>query len=156
MNLLKTLKIKVPHGEVGVDVYALSGGDREANALKPKRVYTIAYNMRQEVVTIYNDKQHFWGFPGGHIEKGETVCEAALREFDEEAHLTLMSCKAKYILAIGPENEKECEVVCFAKTTTNDLHVLKSDDDEIGDIAFSGREETLKKLGNRALWELML
>ena len=72
MNLLKTLKIKVPHGEVGVDVYALSGGDREANALKPKRVYTIAYNMRQEVVTIYNDKQHFWGFPGGHIEK---ICD---------------------------------------------------------------------------------
>jgi ADP-ribose pyrophosphatase YjhB (NUDIX family) len=28
-----------------------------------------------------------WGFPGGHVEHGETVIEAAMRELTEETHV---------------------------------------------------------------------
>ncbi|MBW2637919.1 MAG: NUDIX domain-containing protein [Deltaproteobacteria bacterium] len=41
-----------------------------------------------EFLVIYSKRNGIWGFPKGHIEKGETERDAALREIFEETSLT--------------------------------------------------------------------
>ena len=40
-----------------------------------------------EFLVIYSERNSIWGFPKGHIEKGETERDAALREIFEETEL---------------------------------------------------------------------
>jgi bis(5'-nucleosidyl)-tetraphosphatase len=40
-----------------------------------------------EFLLIYSERNGIWGFPKGHIEKGETETDAALREIFEETGL---------------------------------------------------------------------
>lgn len=62
----------------------------------------IVFNSKNQVLLVRNyrpDKKiDYWGFPKGHIEKGETGKEAALREVEEETGI-----KAEIIAKIGDE-----------------------------------------------------
>lgn len=44
-----------------------------------------------EVFLIQHNRGHYWGFPKGHAEEGESPLEAALRELKEETNLDLVS-----------------------------------------------------------------
>lgn len=50
------------------------------------------YEGSWEVFLIQHNRGHYWGFPKGHAEKGETPLEAALRELKEETNLDLVEC----------------------------------------------------------------
>jgi 8-oxo-dGTP pyrophosphatase MutT (NUDIX family) len=43
-----------------------------------------------EVFLIQHNRGHYWGFPKGHAEAGETNEEAACRELKEETHLDVV------------------------------------------------------------------
>lgn len=45
-----------------------------------------------EVFLIQHAKGHYWGFPKGHAEEGETPQEAAFRELKEETNLDCVRC----------------------------------------------------------------
>ena len=45
---------------------------------------------RWEVFLIQHHRGHYWGFPKGHAEPGETSEETALRELKEETHLDVV------------------------------------------------------------------
>jgi len=45
-----------------------------------------------EVFLIQHNRGHYWGFPKGHAEEGETPIEAAYRELKEETNLTSVNC----------------------------------------------------------------
>ena len=51
-------------------------------------VYTIAF-VDNEFFMIFNTKRNGWEMPGGHIEPGESVKDAAVREFMEESGYTV-------------------------------------------------------------------
>ena len=44
---------------------------------------------RPQVYLVHHRHGGHWGFPKGHIEKGEHYCETALREFKEETPLMI-------------------------------------------------------------------
>jgi bis(5'-nucleosidyl)-tetraphosphatase len=48
-----------------------------------------------EVFLIQHNKGHYWGFPKGHPEEGETPIEAAFRELKEETNLDPVNCLRK-------------------------------------------------------------
>lgn len=43
-----------------------------------------------EVFLIQHNRGHYWGFPKGHAEKGESPHEAAFRELKEETNLNFV------------------------------------------------------------------
>lgn len=45
----------------------------------------IVFNNKGEVLLTQHSSNHYWGFPKGNIEKGETSQEAGVREVKEEA-----------------------------------------------------------------------
>lgn len=45
-----------------------------------------------EVFLIQHAKGHYWGFPKGHAEVGETPQQAAFRELKEETNLDCVRC----------------------------------------------------------------
>ena len=55
---------------------------------KPRTVYTVAFKDGKYLM-VYNPKRKGWEMPGGKIEFGETVIEAAEREFMEESGYTV-------------------------------------------------------------------
>ena len=47
-------------------------------------IYTIAFDG-DRFLMIWNPKRNGWEMPGGHIKKGETRIDGAMREFREES-----------------------------------------------------------------------
>ena len=53
-----------------------------------------------KVLLVYEKNGNFWGFPKGHMEKGENEIETALREVKEEVGLDveIIDKEKRYIL----------------------------------------------------------
>ena len=102
--------------------------------IKEKSCGCIIINDNNEVLLVYEKGRNFWGFPKGHVEKGETEIETALRECHEET-------KAKPSIIDGFKEEisyyiSEIDVyktVVFFVGILTELS-LEKQDSEISDI----------------------
>lgn len=90
-------------------------------------------NKKGQILIVQQKKwNNFWTFPGGHVEEGENIITAAIREGTEETGLKLqpleMYCFGE---EINPINfEKKIHVIFFhlhCKALTNNL-VLESEE----------------------------
>lgn len=94
---------------------------------------------------IKNNRSSHWGFPKGHMEKGETPKETAIREVLEETgvHITIIdgfSSESKY--RIGSRVEKRVEV--FLASTEDTQTVIQKE--EIEDYIWLRYPEALEML----------
>lgn len=59
-----------------------------------------------------------WGLPGGHLERGETIVAAALRELEEETSLIGAGAEIVAIADATPENNFHVQFGCLVPTWT--------------------------------------
>jgi 8-oxo-dGTP diphosphatase len=75
-----------------------------------------------------------WGLPGGHLEQGETILEAAARELEEETGIVAQKL---HIAAIGdpiPENNYHLQIGVLVDKWNGMPEVIAPD--EIGELRF--------------------
>ncbi len=120
----------------------------------------IVFNNQGQVLITQNSGNHYWGFPKGHIEKGQTSKEAALREVKEEggieAEILAKVGDSKYVYVFKPEykvhNLKDPQVgeKIFKVVTIYLMKYLSGDtkdhDFEVSEAKFVSPEEALETL----------
>jgi 8-oxo-dGTP pyrophosphatase MutT (NUDIX family) len=56
--------------------------------IKTESAGGVVLNARREVALVLHNDSIFWGFPKGHVDAGESIETAAVREIAEETGLT--------------------------------------------------------------------
>lgn len=99
---------------------------------------------KNKVLLIKHKKGH-WGFPKGHIEKGETLKETAIREVKEETNIDVEIIKEKqYEMEYSPEEGIMKKVIFFiAKPTSKEA---KPQETEVQKVEWVTIEEAIEKL----------
>ena len=109
-----------------------------------------------KVLLIFQNNTNFWGFPKGHMEKGETELETAKREVKEEIGLDVdINPKYRYVLHDVVRNEIDKTTILYlAKPTSNEIVKQDSEikevkwldfNDAIDLLTYEDSKELLKK-----------
>lgn len=99
----------------------------------------------KRVLLVYEKNRNFWGFPKGHVEKGENEIETALREVKEEVGLDVEIDKEKrYTLNYIINDEIDKTTVLYIATPTSEN--LKRQESEIEEIKWCDFDEALTTL----------
>ena len=81
-----------------------------------KKAGTILINLENKKIgLVYREKTNDYSFPKGHLEKGETILECAVREAEEETLRKnhLFNNKEVDIIKYDSEEEKNVEVYYY-------------------------------------------
>lgn len=97
-----------------------------------------------KVLVIQQVKGH-WGFPKGHVEKGETEVETAMREIKEETNLDVeINENYRYVETYSPEEDVKKDVVFFvAKKIGGEIKVQE---EEVKATEWLSPEEATKRV----------
>jgi 8-oxo-dGTP pyrophosphatase MutT (NUDIX family) len=128
--------------------FALNKEEYSLECLYEKSCGAVVYRIINDEIRfllIKNKRSAHWGFPKGHVEKGETPQQTAVREVLEEAGLKIeivpeFESKSEYMIQSRVE---KCVTIFLAKTeqtTTTIQH------EEIGDYAWLEYEKAHKTL----------
>ena len=92
----------------------------------------VVINEKNEILLVKTVKGYY-GFPKGHMEKGETKLETAIREVKEETNIDIEIVDSKeFLLSYEMDNGVFKDVVLFlAKPVTKEV---KRQEEEISDI----------------------
>ena len=92
----------------------------------------VVINEKNEILLVKTVKGYY-GFPKGHMEKGETKLETAIREVKEETNIDIEIVDSKeFLLSYEMDNGVFKDVVLFlAKPVTKEV---KRQEKEISDI----------------------
>lgn len=106
-----------------------------------------------KVLLVFHNLGHY-GIPKGHVEKGETEEETAIREVKEETN-----CDAKIIpgfrevITYSPKPNVMKDVVFFVgEAITTDL---KPQEEETSDVFFINKSESLKTITHKEEREVL-
>ena len=99
-----------------------------------------------KVLLVYEKNGNFWGFPKGHMEKGENEIETALREVKEEVGLNveIIDKERRYILNYIIRDEIDKTTVLYLAIPKNKEIVMQ--ESEIEKVKWCDFEEALKTL----------
>ena len=97
------------------------------------------------VLLVYEKNRNFWGFPKGHMEKGENEIETALREVKEEVGLDVDIDKEKrYVLNYIIRDEIDKTTVLYVASPKNENIIMQ--ESEIENIKWCDFDEALDVL----------
>ena len=98
-----------------------------------------------KVLLVYEKNMNFWGFPKGHMEKGENEIETALREVKEEVGLDVeIDNEKRYVLNYNVRTEIDKTTVLYVASPNNEKIVMQ--ESEIEDAKWCDFEEALNTL----------
>lgn len=94
-----------------------------------------------------------WSFPKGHVEKGESEQETAIRETKEETNIDVeIISDKKYSIKYSPKENVEKEVIFFiAKPLSKKL---KKSEKEVYDLGFFNFREVMQLLSYEDIKEI--
>lgn len=114
--------------------------------------------IENEKILLVKQTSGNWGFPKGHLEKGESETKAAIRETKEETNLdvTILDENKRYSIEYDTNKGTHKEAVYFlAKKTSNNITRQESEiteikwfnfEEAIETISFENAKELLKKV----------
>lgn len=128
--------------------FAMKESEYTLTCLYEKSCGAIVYRVINEEVRfllIKNKRSAHWGFPKGHIEKGETPRQTAMREVMEEAGLKIeiipdFESQSEYTIQSRVEKSVTIFLAKTAQTTTT------IQQEEIGDYAWLNYKKALNTL----------
>lgn len=99
-----------------------------------------------KVLLVYEKNGNFWGFPKGHMEKGENEIETALREVKEEVGLDveIIDKEKRYILNYIIRDEIDKTTILYLAIPKNKEIVMQ--ESEIEKVKWCDFEEALETL----------
>ena len=107
-----------------------------------------------EEVLIIKQNNGDYGFPKGHMEKGETEIETAFRETKEEVNLNVVLDENRRYMITYKVNDNIIKDVVYFVGTISDKNNLKIDKNELKDAFFVKKEEVINILTHNNLKEL--
>jgi len=150
MKKIKTSSVFAGSRKVDVDIYALNEDNKLVDL---SRVYIVAIDKKNNVPLVFNSKRNIWGFPGGHVEKGESFMNTAMRESIEEIKKKINNCQQKFLLINKIDGEKEeKQVVCFAEIG-EDCNDFADENESVKEVVYTPISEIISKVGNKDLWD---
>ena len=99
-----------------------------------------------KVLLVYEKNRNFWGFPKGHMEKGENEIETALREVKEEVGLDveIIDKEKRYILNYIIRDEIDKTTVLYLAIPKNkEIMMQESEIEKVKWCDFEEASETL-------------
>ena len=102
-----------------------------------------------KVLIVYEKNRNFWGFPKGHIEKGETEVQTALREVKEEVGIDVKVLDEKYRYAINyiiEDKQIDKTSIFYIAEPIDDNIKITNQEAEIEDSKWVTVEEAYKLL----------
>ena len=111
--------------------------------------------IENEKILLVKQTSGNWGFPKGHLEKGESETEAAIRETKEETNLdvTILDENKRYSIEYDTNKGTHKEAVYFlAKKTSNNITRQES---EITEIKWFNFEEAIETISFENAKELL-
>ncbi|EUJ31809.1 NUDIX hydrolase [Listeria floridensis FSL S10-1187] len=123
MDYIKWIRTKVGHDQI---ILNFAGG--------------CLLNKNREVLLQKRSDRASWGFPGGAVELGESVCETVEREFYEETGLKvitkeLIGVYSKYEDCY-PNGDKAQPILFFFHVEYRDGELFKETNNETLELAF--------------------
>lgn len=107
----------------------------------------IVLNGQGQVLLTQHSSNHYWGFPKGNLEEGESMKEAALREVKEEAGIQAEVLEkvgdSKYVYTLNNEKIFKVVSIFLMKYLSGDP---KDHDWEVSEADWFEPNEALKKL----------
>ena len=104
----------------------------------------IVLNEKNQVLLIHHNAGH-WDFPKGHVEKGETEVQTAIREVKEETNIDVeVNDKYRYTVEYSPKEDVIKEVVYFlAKNISDDKEAQL---EEVSEVQWFNFDEAFDKI----------
>ncbi len=112
------------------------------------------FNDKNEVL-LTQQKSGIWNFPKGHMEKGESEEETAIREIKEETNIEVSINKNfRYEISYLQKEDMTKTVVYFlAKANSNDVKLQEIEISNYKWVNFENVKENLTYDNLKKLWE---
>lgn len=136
--------------------FAEKCGEYSLDCLYERSCGAVVYRLINDEIRfllIKNKRSAHWGFPKGHMEKGETPAQTAAREVREETGLRIeiepaFEAKSEYTMLNRVE---KCVTVFLAKTQDTDTRIQREEIDDYIWLNFERAYDTLRFDNDKAI-----